>query len=45
MYIVHLGVGEGVDLIAQAKAGDKMYIAETCPHYLNLTKDFRDFAR
>ncbi len=34
LYIVHMTVGEGVDLIAQARAEGINVVAETCPQYL-----------
>lgn len=39
LYNVHLSIGDGVKIIEDAmREGIKVY-AETCPHYLNLTKD------
>jgi D-hydantoinase len=38
LYIVHMTIAEGVDLVAKAKAEGQRVIAETCPHYLTLTK-------
>ena len=45
LYIVHLSTREGLELIEQAKwAGCPIY-AETCPHYLEFTKErYRDEA-
>lgn len=38
MYIVHLTIGRGVEWVRQAQADGVKVIAETCPHYLVLTK-------
>ena len=38
LYIVHMTIGRGVDWVRQAKAEGVDVIAETCPHYLVLTK-------
>lgn len=34
LYIVHITIGEGVDIIAEAKAKGIDVVAETCPQYL-----------
>jgi allantoinase len=36
LHILHLGAGEGVDIIAAAQAAGLPVSAETCPHYLVL---------
>jgi len=36
LYIVHMSIKEGVDIIAKAKGDGVDVIAETCPHYLAL---------
>ena len=38
LYIVHMTIGRGVDWVRRAKAEGINVIAETCPHYLVLTK-------
>lgn len=38
LYIAHMSIGSGVDIVARAKAEGVNIIAETCPHYLTLTK-------
>jgi dihydropyrimidinase len=38
LYIVHMTIGRGVDWVREAKAEGVNVIAETCPHYLVLTK-------
>lgn len=38
LYIVHMTIGRGVDWVRQAKADGVNVTAETCPHYLVLTK-------
>lgn len=38
LYIVHMSIREGVELVAEQKAKGLGVIAETCPHYLTLTK-------
>jgi dihydropyrimidinase len=38
LYIVHMTIGRGVDWVREAKAQGVDVIAETCPHYLVLTK-------
>jgi dihydropyrimidinase len=38
LYIVHMTIGRGVEWVKQAKAEGVNVIAETCPHYLVLTK-------
>ena len=39
LYIVHISIGNGMDVVAEAKADGVNVIAETCPHYLTHTKD------
>lgn len=36
LYIVHVSIGEGVDILAKAKAAGVNVVGETCPHYLVL---------
>ena len=38
LYIVHMTIGRGVEWVRQAQAEGVDVIAETCPHYLVLTK-------
>jgi dihydropyrimidinase len=38
LYIVHMTIGRGVEWVRQARADGVDVIAETCPHYLVLTK-------
>jgi D-hydantoinase len=38
LYIVHMTIGRGVEWVRQARAAGVDVIAETCPHYLALTK-------
>jgi D-hydantoinase len=38
LYIVHMTIGRGVQWVREAKAQGVDVIAETCPHYLVLTK-------
>jgi len=38
IYIVHISIGEGVEVIAQAKARKIQMFGETCSHYLNMTQ-------
>jgi dihydropyrimidinase len=38
LYIVHMTIGRGVEWVRQARAAGVDVIAETCPHYLVLTK-------
>lgn len=38
LYIVHMTIGRGVEWVREAKAQGVDVIAETCPHYLVLTK-------
>jgi dihydropyrimidinase len=38
LYIVHMTIGRGVDWVREAQAKGVNVIAETCPHYLVLTK-------
>ena len=38
LYIVHMTIGRGVDWVREAQAEGVDVIAETCPHYLVLTK-------
>ena len=42
LYIVHMSIGAGVDLVAQALARGVNVVAETCYHYLFFTKDDDD---
>ena len=42
LYIVHMTIGRGVAWVRQARAEGVDVIAETCPHYLVLTKDDDD---
>lgn len=42
LYIVHMTIGRGVEWVRQAQADGVKVIAETCPHYLVLTKDDDD---
>jgi dihydropyrimidinase len=42
LYIVHMTIGRGVEWVRQAQADGVRVIAETCPHYLVLTKDDDD---
>lgn len=42
LYIVHMTIGRGVAWVRQAQAEGIKVIAETCPHYLVLTKDDDD---
>lgn len=39
LYIVHMTIGRGVEWVRQARTEGVDVIAETCPHYLVLTKD------
>lgn len=39
LYIVHLSTKEGLELIARAKLAGQPVFAETCPHYLEFTKE------
>src|SRR5204863_9669798 len=39
LHVVHVSSGEGVQLIAEAKARGVNVSCETCPHYLVLTED------
>jgi len=39
LYVVHMSIGRGVNIVAQAKAEGMKLTVETCPHYLTLTKD------
>lgn len=38
IYIVHISIGEGPGVIAEAKARNIPVFGETCSHYLNLTQ-------
>ncbi|HEV8421365.1 MAG TPA: amidohydrolase family protein, partial [Actinomycetota bacterium] len=38
LYIVHMTIGRGVQWVREAQAQEVEVIAETCPHYLVLTK-------
>jgi dihydropyrimidinase len=42
LYIVHMTIGRGVEWVRQARAEGVDVIAETCPHYLVLTKHDHD---
>jgi len=42
LYIVHMTIGRGVQWVRDAKAAGVDVIAETCPHYLVLTKHDND---
>lgn len=42
LYVVHMSIGQGIDLIAAAKARGVNVIAETCTHYLQFTQDDHD---
>ena len=42
LYIVHMTIGRGVEWVRQAQAEGVDVIAETCPHYLVLTKFDQD---
>ncbi len=37
LYVVHMSIGSGVDLVRQAKARGIKVTAETCPHFLIFT--------
>jgi len=39
VYIVHMSIREGVGLVAEQRARGQRVIAETCPHYLSLTRE------
>ena len=39
LYIVHMTIGEGVEIVGRAKAEGLPVIAETCPQYLTVTND------
>jgi dihydropyrimidinase len=39
LYIAHLSTREGLEIIRQSQAKGNPVIAETCPHYLTLSKD------
>jgi dihydropyrimidinase len=39
LYIVHLSTREGLELIKQARRAGYPIFAETCPHYLEFTKE------
>jgi allantoinase len=38
-HIVHVSSGEGLDVVARARAAGVTMTAETCPHYLTFTAD------
>lgn len=39
VYIVHMSIGRGVEVVNRARSrGVELYV-ETCPHYLSLTSD------
>jgi dihydropyrimidinase len=42
IYIYHLSTGEGVQLVRQARRAGQHVLAETCTHYLTLTRDLLD---
>ena len=42
LYVVHLTVGQGVDLVREMHRRGVDIIAETCPHYLTYTKHDHD---
>jgi dihydroorotase-like cyclic amidohydrolase len=42
LYIVHMTIGNGVEWVRHARSIGVDVIAETCPHYLVLTKDDDD---
>lgn len=42
VYVVHMSVGEGPDIIAKLRGEGVNIIAETCPQYLVCTKDNTD---
>ena len=42
LYIVHLSCEEALEAVAEAKARGEPVYAETCPHYLTLTRDLYD---
>ena len=42
LYIVHLSCAEALEAVADAKARGEPVYAETCPHYLTLTRDLYD---
>lgn len=44
LYIVHLSCEEALEAVAEAKARHEPVYAETCPHYLTLTRDLYDDA-
>ncbi len=39
VHIVHLGIADGVDLVAEAKSDGLPFSAETCPHFLDFTDE------
>lgn len=39
LYIFHLSTAEGAELVKEARAKGISVMAETCPHYLTLTKE------
>ncbi|HLC25350.1 MAG TPA: amidohydrolase family protein [bacterium] len=45
LYFVHITIGEGVDIVARAKAQGADVIGETCPQYLTHTVDTPVFQR
>jgi dihydropyrimidinase len=42
LYIPHVSSAAGIDAVANAKTAGKTFFAETCPHYLTLTKNDRE---
>ena len=39
LYIVHITIAEGVEIVRDARARGRLVTGETCPQYLTLTKD------
>lgn len=39
IYVVHMSIGSGVEIVRSARARGAKVFAETCPHYLTHTKD------
>lgn len=42
LYIAHLSTGKGLELIRATQGKGNLVLAETCPHYLVLTRDVYD---
>ncbi len=42
VYIVHMSVAAGIDLVKQARARGQTVYAETCPQYLTVTESIHD---